>query len=450
MAKKQNEEVIDPTRRVGYGGILMGQGGVGPRTAPMQEKDVILPTIKNAISQGIVDPMDRATPSVGKDVNRNRMALAPDGTPDYPTAPTAPVSVQSATPGLGPRAPVAPPVAVDPSVSGAGFTVNPMKVAPLRSSQAQTPAAPVAPVAPAPVSEDAFNGRDADVPAVNAGRAPVNRVQGSSMAMTSPAALNLAEIMAMGRADAIRNQTGGKRVPPGGLEAQKLRAKWADAARSAFLGAMSPEQQKRFEAEEAANAMRKSALYSQTPEAMEADAGRKRDIEVAKEAGAAAREKNSLVYEGMKQEAALKREELALRQKGDAASLEQADRLAARQEELRKTLSTDERKDKLADREEARRARMLDSIGRRIDKLSENSGTEKVDKRIAELQAEYDKLAGVGGEQEQQGQRNNAVAEKAPVRAGAVPLASAAFKDGAMMTKGGKTYKRTNGVWVAQ
>lgn len=422
-----------------------------------------------------------------------RVPLAPDGTPDYPTAPTAPVSVQSTTPGLGPRAPVvavdpsvsgagftvnpmkvsplrssqaqtpvtpglgprapvAPPVAVDPSVSGAGFTVNPLNVSPLRSPQAQTPAAPVAPVAEAPVSEDAFNGRDADVPAggANAGRAPVNSVQGSSMAMTSPAALNLAEIMAMGRADAYRNQHGGKRYDINGIEAQKLRAKWADAARQAFLGAMSPEQRKRFEAEEAANAMRKSALYSQTPEAMEAEAGRKRDIEVAKEAGAAARERNSLVYEGMKLRAALKREELALRAKGDAASLEQADRLAARQEELQKTLSTDERKDKLADREEARRARMLDSIGRRIDKLSENAGDEKVDKRIAELQAEYDKLAGVGGEQEQQGQRNNAVAERAPVRAGAVPLASAAFKDGAMMTKGGRTYKRTNGVWVAQ
>lgn len=93
------------------------------------------------------------------------------GKSEMPAAPVAPVSTPAATqdtavtPGLGPRAPVAPPVAVDPSVSGAGFTVNPMKVSPLRSSQAQTPAAPVAPVAPAPVSEDAFNGRDADVPA---------------------------------------------------------------------------------------------------------------------------------------------------------------------------------------------------------------------------------------------------------------------------------------------
>lgn len=380
------------------------------------------------------------------------------GKSEMPVAPVAPVSTPAATqdtavtPGLGPRAPVAPPVAVDPSVSGAGFTVNPMKVSPLRSSQAQTPAAPVAPVDPAPMSEDAFNGRDADVPAggVNVGRATANRVQGSSMAMTSPAALHLAEVMAMGRADAQRSQRGGQRYDINGIEAQKLRARWADAARSAFLGAMSPEQRKRFEAEEDANAMRKLALYRQTPEAMEADAGRKRDVEVAKEAGAAAREKNSLVYERMKQEAALKREELALRQKGDAASLEQADRLAARQEELRKTLSTDERKDKLADREEARRARMLDSIGRRIDKLSENAGDEKVDKRIAELQAEYDKLAGVGGEPEQQDVGAVAVGEKAPVRAGTVPLASAAFRDGAMMTKGGRIYKRTNGVWVAQ
>lgn len=368
-----------------------------------------------------------------------------------PVAPVQPVKQTSPalTTTLGPRAPLAPPVAIEPSVSGAGITANPMGITPLRTAPV-TPVASGIPVAPA----DDFGGANDVLPVEVSATVPKNRFGGNTnaMAMTSPAALNLAEVMAMGRADSMRSQSGGKRRDPNGIEAQALRGRWADAARNAFLGAMSDTQREKFLREENARSMESAALYKNTPGAIEGEAARKRDVDVAQAAGGAVKAKNDIAAEGMKQEAELKREELALRAKGDEASLAQADRLAARSEELRKTLSTDDRKDKLADREEARKMKQYEVIGNQITRLltSNNADPEVIKDKVAELEKQQARIMGFDTESAPTGKQPTAAERAKAALRGTPSLSSPAFQDGAMMTKGGKTYKRTNGVWVAQ
>jgi len=387
-----------------------------------------------------------------------------------PAIPVAPVSTPAATqdtavtPGLGPRAPVAPPVAVDPSVSGAGITANPMGITPLRTA----PVTPVAPVATALPADD-FGGADDVLPVAPAAAQPAAPVAEQPAAptriqprgqfapndgMQSDAARRMA-VGFMANSEQVRqNLQGGpvRRIDPNSIQGQQLRSRWEEAAQKAMEGAMSPQQWTRYKEEQEKRRMENVADYNATPAAIEAGAARKRDVDVAQAAGGAVKAKNDIAAEGMKQEAELKREELALRAKGDEASLAQADRLAARSEELRKTLSTDDRKDKLADREEARKMKQYEVIGNQITRLltSNNADPEVIKDKVAELEKQQARIMGFDTESAPTGKQPTAAERAKAALRGTPSLSSPAFQDGAMMTKGGKTYKRTNGVWVAQ
>lgn len=406
----------------------------------------------------------RPGPSIGPTASP-RDTMVPD--PPFAQVPAGnhrlvtgtPMSTPAAvTPGLGPRAPVAPPVAVDPSVSGAGFTVNPLGTSPVRQGQAadQTP---VAPAAASPLPENDFADPADDGlagGAANAGVAPVaaqpaapTRIQPRGQfapndGMQSDAARRMA-VGFMANSEQVRqNLQGGpvRRIDPNSIQGQQLRSRWEEAAQKAMEGAMSPQQWTRYKEEQEKRRMENVADYNATPAAIEGEAARKRDVDVAQAVA-------------WPKAAEVQIELAKLKQQGDltAAQMAQAERLAIQ------GIKAEDARTQVIQAGETARETSRNQTQKEVAQGRKLTMEEREDKFITEISrggmVTPDQIqsyreafrASVGDDPATKG--TAAERAKAALR-GTPSLSSPAFQDGAMMTKGGKTYKRTNGVWVAQ
>jgi len=244
-------------------------------------------------------------------------------------------------------------------------------------------------------------------------RFPVPRVStvghGFDMTMTPSAAMRFAHPVVMRVAQGVNEtaQLQAMRSTPEGrralqskspVEFANMRAQWAEAERRARLGAMSPQQRAWYMAAENAVALQDLNLYRQSPQAVEAEANRQRDISVAR-ARAEGEARRTMGPAELQAKTASERakQEAEIAKAGMTAEERRA------QAEMAGKKST---------AEEARRARELTTLSDSITRLyaslagiqdPSSPAVAAIQKRIGQLEMSQNKLLGIETETEQIG-----------------------------------------------
>lgn len=355
-----------------------------------------------------------AVKGAGQALGFNDTPATPVATPraSIPTATrTAPqVAAQSVSPSAGPRVSRLP---VSMEQSGYGITeglpVTPLAPAAIpltdRATVDVNPALAAAPKARAIVPQNAVLDVNpyADMPRPGY---DASKHVAWTPGMESIAAMNLRRQMAQ-ETGATMDRDYRKF---GGMSArgQQLQSRWDEAARAAFTGAMTPQQEAAYERELAAERMRQGAAFRESPQYQMGEQALRRDVGVAGEQarGLIGASATKAEQERLNREATAENERM--RQAGDTG------RTAMTTGELREGRK-EVAEERRATADEQRKAREASAIGDQIAKLY--ASFEKVPEgtpaaksladRIAKLEAQHDKMLGIV-QQGSEGAQSNA------------------------------------------